>query len=107
MTGTNEKKWTYVTDENGIPLREGRRVVVKNKEAALFHTTHGWFAVDSRCPHKQGPLADGILSHTSVFCPLHNWKIGLETGHVQAGGEGCVKKYPVKVEDGKVYISLD
>ncbi len=100
-------KWTYVTEEDGVPLREGRRVVMKGREAALFHTVHGWFAVDNRCPHKGGPLADGILSHTSVYCPLHNWKVGLETGHVQSGGEGCVKNYPVKVENGKVYIALE
>lgn len=100
-------KWTYVTEEGGVPLREGRRVALKGREAALFRTMHGWFAVDNACPHKGGPLADGILSHTSVFCPLHNWKLGLEDGRVQAGGEGCVRTYPVKVEDGKVYVALD
>jgi nitrite reductase (NADH) small subunit len=98
-------KWIYVTDEGGVPLREGRRVSFEGQEAALFHTLHGWFAVENRCPHKAGPLADGILSHTSVFCPLHNWKVGLETGRVQDGGVGCVKRFPVKVEAGKVYIS--
>lgn len=100
-------KWFHVTDEEGVPLREGRRVYVNGHEAALFRTVHGWLAVENKCPHKGGPLADGILSHTSVYCPLHNWKIGLENGVVQAGGEGCVKRYSVKVEEGKVYIGLD
>jgi nitrite reductase (NADH) small subunit len=100
-------KWVHVTDENGVPLREGRRVMHEKGEAALFRTVHGWFAVDNKCPHKGGPLADGILSHTSVYCPLHNWKVGLEDGRVQAGGEGCVKNYPVKVEDGKVYVGFE
>lgn len=100
-------KWIYVTDENGVPLREGRRVIAPGLDAALFNTQHGWLAVESKCPHKGGPLADGILSHTSVYCPLHNWKIGLETGRVQAGGEGCVKNFPVKVEGGKVYLGVE
>ena len=75
-----------------------------NFEVALFRSAEGWFAVDNACPHKRGPLADGIVAGKAVYCPLHNWKIHLESGCAVAGGEGCVKTYPVKVQEGKVYI---
>ena len=99
-------KWYPVADVNAVPVREGRRVVCGDREAALFNLGHEYLAVDNRCPHKQGPLADGIVAGKAVFCPLHNWKISLESGCALSGGEGRVKVYPVKIEGKKVYIDF-
>ena len=100
-------KWYSVADEGAIPLREGRRVVYQDYEAALFNLGGEYLAVDNRCPHKQGPLADGIVAGKAVFCPLHNWKISLENGCALSGGKGQVKSYPVKVLRGKVCVAFE
>jgi nitrite reductase (NADH) small subunit len=102
-----EKSWVYVTDEDAVPPGEGRRVSCQGLELALVRAPSGWFALDNACPHRQGPLADGIVAGKTVFCPLHSWKISLETGCALAGGEGRVKTYPVRVADGKVFVSFE
>ena len=99
--------WVEITHEEGIPRGEGRRVSYGNLQVALFRSPEGWFAVDNQCPHKKGSLADGIVAGKAVFCPMHNWKIDLKTGCAVAGGEGCTKSYPVKVEEGRVYIDFN
>lgn len=101
-----ETDWIYIADEASIPCGEGRRVTCQGSEIALFHDLEKWFATDNACPHRQGSLADGIIAGKAVFCPLHNWKISLETGRASSGGEGCVKTYPVKVTEGRIYISM-
>jgi nitrite reductase (NADH) small subunit len=64
------------------------------------------FAVLDSCPHKGGPLSQGIVHGTSVTCPLHAWKIGLADGEAQAPDVGCVKRFEVKIEDGHVHIAI-
>ena len=98
--------WNFVADKNSIPVREGRRVICGDQELALFNIGDEYLAIDNQCPHKRGPLADGIVSGKAVFCPLHNWKISLESGSALSGGTGCVKKYPVKVVQDKIYINF-
>lgn len=100
-------KWYLVGETNTIPLREGRRVQFGNYEVALFNLGDEYLVVDNQCPHRQGPLADGLVAGKSVFCPLHNWKISLENGCALSGGQGQVKTYPVKVVDNKVYIAFE
>ena len=100
-------KWYPVADVNAVPVREGRRVIYGEYEAALFNLGNEYLAVDNRCPHKAGPLADGIMAGKAVFCPLHNWKISLENGCALSGGKGQVKTYPVKVLRGKVCIAFE
>jgi nitrite reductase (NADH) small subunit len=63
------------------------------------------FAIDDRCPHKGGPLSQGIVHGNSVTCPLHNWVISLESGKAQGADEGCVRTIPLKVEEGTIYIA--
>ncbi|MBI2884727.1 MAG: nitrite reductase small subunit NirD [Candidatus Omnitrophica bacterium] len=100
--------WRLVTECGTIPVREGRRVICGKEEVALFNLgADAYLAVENRCPHRQGPLADGIVAGTSVYCPLHSWRINLETGCAISGGEGCVKRYPVKIADGKIYLAFD
>ena len=100
-------KWIFVIDAGSLPLREGRRVVYENHDLALFNLGNEYLAVDNRCPHREGPLADGIVSGKAVFCPLHNWKISLESGCALSGGNGQVKTYPVKNLDGKIYVAFE
>lgn len=100
-------RWYETVPENAIPVREGRKVTFKDYEIALFNLGDRFIAVDNRCPHRQGPLADGIVAGNAVFCPLHNWKIGLENGCVLKGGEGKVKVYPTKIMNHRVYIAFE
>lgn len=100
-------KWYPVAELGEIPVREGRRVKFGEFEAALFNVNGEYLAVENACPHKAGPLADGILSGNAVFCPLHNWKIDLNSGCAIAGGEGKVKTFPVKVLQNKIYIAFE
>ena len=105
MSDNADPTWRYVADCGMVPLREGRRVRLGDQELALFNLGTNYAAVANQCPHKQGPLADGIVAGGSVFCPLHNWRINLETGCAISGGEGQVRCFPVKVLDNKIYVA--
>jgi len=86
----------------------GSRVVeVEDGSIALFRTSDDQvFALRDACPHKQGPLSQGIVAGHTVTCPLHNWKIDLESGEALAPDEGCTNVYPVKVESGVIYLQV-
>ncbi|SEN69618.1 nitrite reductase small subunit NirD [Lihuaxuella thermophila] len=85
----------------------GKTVEVDGQEIALFRLSDGKIrAVENRCPHKGGTLSEGIVSGEYVFCPLHDWKICLNDGLVQAPDTGCVKTYEVMVEGQDVYIRV-
>jgi nitrite reductase (NADH) small subunit len=79
---------------------------VSERELALFNLGDRFAAIDNACPHRQGPLADGIVAGTAVFCPLHAWKICLETGIPLAGGEGHVNSHQTKLVGRKIYVAL-
>ena len=100
------ERWHAAARLGDIPLREGRRVRYQDYDIALFNLGDRYLAVDNRCPHRQGPLADGIVAGAAVFCPLHSWKISLDTGCALAGGEGSVAHYPVKVIGDRVCIAF-
>ena len=87
---------------------QGSRVVAGPKgDIAIFRTLNDEvFAVHDRCPHKQGPLSQGLVYGKRVACPLHNWQIDLESGEALAPDVGCTKKYPVKVEGGRVLLCI-
>lgn len=107
-----QNNWVPITQVANIPLREGRKVVIGDLDIALFNLGDRFVAVENRCPHGEGPLADGIVSHVSgkltVTCPLHSWKICLETGGVAkpAGQAPCVRSFAAKVEQGIVSLQL-
>ncbi|QLK86751.1 nitrite reductase small subunit NirD [Staphylococcus sp. 17KM0847] len=89
-----------------VPLI-GKKVIVEDKQIGLFLMEDGEIkAVNNVCPHKQGPLSEGTVSGHYVFCPLHDQKIDLNTGEVQAPDEGCVETYKVEVIDDEVYLCL-
>ena len=64
------------------------------------------FAIEDHCPHRGGPLSQGIVHGTAVTCPLHNWAISLETGKALGADEGSVRTIRVKVEDQQIFIAL-
>jgi nitrite reductase (NADH) small subunit len=103
-------KWIRVTPVENIPVREGRSVQIGEDEIAIFNLGDRYLAIDNNCPHRGGPLCDGIVSGETVVCPLHGWKISLETGEVLKP-DVCVRvgTYPVSVEDGviNVYFGKD
>lgn len=85
----------------------GKLVEIEDHAIAVFRLADRKFnAVENRCPHKGGPLAEGIVSGDYVFCPLHDWKIDLKDGNVQAPDHGCVKKFDVTIEGEEVFITL-
>ncbi len=89
--------------------RLGARVVrLKGRAIAVFRTADDEiFAVDDRCPHKQGPLSQGIVCGRRVTCPLHNWVIGLADGKAVPPDEGSVAHYPVEVEAGVIRLCIE
>lgn len=101
--------WVWITDSVNVPPREGRAVTVAGRELAVFNLGDGRFvATDGRCPHKGGPLADGIVSGETVVCPLHAWRICTTSGQVErpGGTTACVQTYPVRVDQGTIVIGL-
>ena len=98
--------WIDIGWVNEIPVRGSRTVpVVGGEEIAVFRTADGKvFALANRCPHKGGPLSQGIVHGHSVACPLHNWQIALATGEAQGEDKGCTPTIPVKVSGGRVLL---
>jgi nitrite reductase (NADH) small subunit len=105
----SEGRWIKVTVVDNIPPREGRAVLVGDQELALFNLGDRFLATDPHCPHEGGPLCDGIVTGSSVVCPLHAWKVDLESGEVTRPTHGkghCVGTYATKVDDGVVSVLL-
>jgi nitrite reductase (NADH) small subunit len=101
---TEWKKICLITD---IPVLGSRRVArAQGIDVAVFRNDQdGVFALLDLCPHKGGPLSQGIVFGTSVACPLHNWTIDLEGGCAKAPDAGCTPKFSVKLEDGQVLLN--
>src|SRR5262249_42703687 len=107
MTTSRMTTWRAITRAENIPLREGRAVIVDGAELAIFHLEDRFLTIENKCPHKGGPLCDGIVSGTKVVCPLHGQRFDLETGMpVLASQPGCVGTFPTRVEDGTVFVNL-
>lgn len=103
---SNWKKICLVQD---IPVL-GARCVAREKgmDVAVFRNDHDEvFALLDRCPHKGGPLSQGIVFGNSVACPLHNWTIGLADGTARAPDEGCTPRFSVKLENGVVHLDAN
>jgi nitrite reductase (NADH) small subunit len=100
--------WQTLCKLEDIPPR-GSRVLKREGEVdiAVFRCgDDSVFAVADRCPHKNGPLSQGIVSGHRVTCPLHGMQLGLEDGRAIEPDEGCVGRYPVRVVDGRVELDL-
>ena len=98
--------WTAICSVTDIlPLGARRVARPQGMAVALFRTADDRvFALLDRCPHKGGPLSQGIVFGDAVACPLHNWSIQLADGNARAPDEGCTPAFAVKVEAGLVYL---
>ena len=103
MTG----KWTEIAPVEAIAPLSARTVKTKHGEIAIFHAGDGnFYALNNTCPHKGGPLSEGIVHDCRVTCPLHNWVLDLRTGEATGADEGRTETFEVKVEDGKVWLKV-
>ena len=103
----SQPRWIRLTQRDSIPPREGRAVTVGALEIAIFNLDGRFLAIDNRCPHQGGPLADGLMAGPAVVCPLHAWKVDLATGAViRPASSTCVRSYPVRVDAGVIEIEL-
>ncbi|MFZ2872608.1 nitrite reductase small subunit NirD [Zavarzinia sp.] len=99
--------WIDVCAVADIPLRGARVVKAPDGDIAVFRTTGDHvFALYDRCPHKGGPLSQGIVHDSGVTCPLHNWVIDLETGRARGADEGCARKVAVELIEGRVRLRI-
>ncbi len=107
MTSINQNEWVALCGVEDVPVL-GSRVVQRQKghPVAVFRNTENKvFALLDKCPHKGGPLSQGIVFGEKVACPLHNWNIELVSGCAVAPDEGCSQKFAVQIEDGQIYLN--
>ncbi len=88
-----------------VPLGEGRAATIEGRRIAVFRATDGWYALDNSCPHRDGPLADGLLADSCVACPLHERRYDLRTGAALSGGEP-VAAHRVEIKGDRVLVEL-
>jgi nitrite reductase (NADH) small subunit len=99
--------WALIGNITDIPQRGARCIETHQGKIAVFRTAEDRvFAIEDHCPHKGGPLSQGIVHGAAVTCPLHNWVISLETGKALGADEGAVRTIPVKVEGEMIFIAL-
>lgn len=99
--------WVEIGTLSDIPRRGARCVQTPSGKIGIFRTSDDRvFAVEDHCPHKGGPLTQGIVHGASVTCPLHNWVFSLETGKAEGADEGEVATVPVRLENGRILIAL-
>lgn len=112
--------WTRITTAENVPLREGRNVQVGDREIAIFNLDGRFAAIDAACPHRGGPLCDGIVTSSAapslacgplkghaVVCPLHGWKIDLDTGNVlKPDVQVKVETYELRVKEGVIEVNI-
>ena len=100
-----EKTWIDIGPIADVPLLGARVVKTRHGCIAVFRTGEAEaFAIEDKCPHKSGPLSQGIVHGRSVTCPLHNWVISLETGKAQGADVGVAATVPLKVDGDRMLI---
>jgi nitrite reductase (NADH) small subunit len=101
------ENWIEVGGIDEIPQLGSRVVKTSSGDVAVFRNAEDEvFALRDRCPHKGGPLSQGIVHGTSVTCPLHNWVIGLDSGNAKGNDKGCTKRFPVKLVDRRIFLDV-
>ncbi|MEH6495272.1 MAG: nitrite reductase small subunit NirD [Pseudomonas marincola] len=102
-----QKNWIRICKLSDIPKRGSRCVKNGDMTIALFRSADDKvFALEDKCPHKNGPLSQGIVHDGCVTCPLHNWVISLETGEVQGPDEGSTLSFPIKQDGDDILLGL-
>jgi len=103
----NARSWVKVGTVEDIPRLGARVVRSAHGDIAVFRNAEDEvFALRDQCPHKGGPLSQGIVFGKTVACPLHNWQIGLCDGQAVAPDEGCTGMFATRIENGVVYLAL-
>jgi nitrite reductase (NADH) small subunit len=102
----NHGQWLDIGPVSQIEPGTARTLAVQGgEEIAVFRTMRGEvYALVNKCPHKQGPLSQGIIHGDSVTCPLHNFRISLKTGEAQGDDEGCTPTIPLKLDAGRIFL---
>jgi nitrite reductase (NADH) small subunit len=105
---STEKRWMRVTPCENIPLREGKTTELAGRQIAIFNVGGSFLAVENRCPHRGGPLADGIVFGSKVACPLHAWTFDLADGRVvnHPESQACLETFPVRIEAGVLWVEV-
>ena len=101
-------EWKPICQVSDIPVLGARRVARDGAmDVAIFRNDQDQvFALLDRCPHKGGPLSQGIVHGRKVACPMHNWNIELDSGCAVAPDQGCAREFPVRIESGRVWLDL-
>ena len=95
----------YACHVEDIPLGEGRAITLAKRRIAIFRTAGGWYALDAACPHRGGPLADGIVCDHAVICPLHDRRFDLHSGEPLSTGD-AVAAHTVEVRGERVFVEI-
>ncbi|NIJ40660.1 nitrite reductase (NADH) small subunit [Parvibaculum indicum] len=99
------RNWIEIGNLSDIPLRGARCLETPAGRIAVFRTAADEvYAIEDRCPHKGGPLSQGIVHGTGVTCPLHNWVMSLETGEALGADEGAVRTFDLKRDGDRIFI---
>jgi len=113
MLGFARVEFIEVARVNDLPVGRVKSVRVGDETIALYHTAKGYFASESRCPHRGGPLAEGDvilakgdITHDEIVCPWHLWGFNLETGLCPGNADICITMHEVKIEDDRVLVRL-
>jgi nitrite reductase (NADH) small subunit len=107
MSTIIKPKWVDIGSLDSIPVEAARLVKTDSGCIAVFRTSADEvYAISDTCPHKGGPLAQGIVAGKTITCPLHNWVFSLETGKALGADVGAVKTYPLKVATGRVLLDV-
>ena len=106
MIGAMTGEWLDIGEVSQVSPGNARTLPVQGgEEIAVFHTLDNQFyALINKCPHKAGPLSEGIVHGHVVTCPLHNWNISLKTGEALGEDSGCVPTIPLRVDAGRIYL---
>ena len=95
----------YACRSDDIPLGEGRSITLDGRRIAIFRSAAGWYALDAVCPHRGGPLADGIVCDRSVICPLHDRRFDLQTG-AGMNSDDTVRAHGVEIRGDGVFVMI-
>lgn len=99
--------WIEAAALDDVPLRGSRMVKIAGRCLALFRTARDEvFVLNDSCPHKKGPLSQGIVHGGAVTCPLHNWIIDLASGQATGADRGSVETFPAKIDGGRILIDV-
>ena len=92
---------------DSIPRRGARVLRIADRTIALFRTTGDRvYALEDRCPHRGGPLSQGIVHGHCVTCPMHDWVIDLESGEATGPDEGATERFDVRIENGRILVAV-